>query len=58
MNGLMMDYPLTLQHIFNRALTLFPDREIVTLTENGTHRYTYADFGRRATRLAAALAKA
>ncbi len=58
MNGLMMDYPLTLQHIFNRALTLFPDREIVTLTETGTHRYTYREFGQRATQLAAALAKA
>ena len=58
MNGLMMDYPLTLQHIFNRALRLFPKQEVVTLTEDGTHRYTYADFGRRATRLAAALHKA
>src|SRR5579859_4356924 len=57
MNGLMMDYPLTLQHSFNRATTLFPKREVATLTENGIHRYTYADFGRRATQLAAALAK-
>src|SRR5579871_3464116 len=57
MNGLMMDYPLTLQHSFNRAITLFPKREVATLTENGLHRYTYADFGRRATQLASALAK-
>jgi fatty-acyl-CoA synthase len=57
MNGLMMDYPLTLQHSFNRAITLFPKREVATLTENGIHRYTYADFGRRATQLAAALTK-
>ncbi len=57
MNGLMMDYPLTLQHSFNRALTLFPKREVATLTEQGMHRYTYADFGRRVTQLAAALAK-
>jgi fatty-acyl-CoA synthase len=56
MNGLMMDYPLTLQHSFHRALTFFPKREVVTLTENGIHRYTYADFGQRATRLASALA--
>src|SRR5215472_19374253 len=58
MNGLMMDYPLTLQHSFNRAITFFPKREVATLTENGIHRYTYADFGRRVTRLAAALHKA
>jgi len=57
MNGLMMDYPLTLQHSFNRAITLFPKREVATLTEDGIHRYTYADFGRRVTQLAAALAK-
>ncbi|HEU5199210.1 MAG TPA: long-chain fatty acid--CoA ligase [Ktedonobacterales bacterium] len=58
MNGLMMDYPLTLQHIFNRARSYFSEREIVTLTEEGTHRYTYGDFARRTTRLAAALHKA
>ncbi len=57
MNGLMMDYPLTLQHSFNRAITFFPKREVATLTENGIHRYTYADFGQRTTQLAAALAK-
>ncbi|HEY7417124.1 MAG TPA: long-chain fatty acid--CoA ligase [Ktedonobacteraceae bacterium] len=57
MNGLMMDYPLTLQHTFHRATHLFPEREVATLTEDGIHRYTYADFGRRTTRLAAALAK-
>src|SRR5579885_2090824 len=57
MNGLMMDYPLTLQHSFNRAIRLFPKREVATLTENGIHRYTYADFGQRVTQLAAALAK-
>src|SRR5215831_12566423 len=57
MHGLMMDYPLTLQHSFNRAITFFPKREVATLTENGIHRYTYADFGRRTTQLASALAK-
>ncbi|HEU5370527.1 MAG TPA: long-chain fatty acid--CoA ligase [Ktedonobacterales bacterium] len=57
MNGLMMDYPLTLQHSFNRAITFFPKREVATVTENGIHRYTYADFGQRVTQLAAALAK-
>ena len=32
MNGLMMDYPLTLQHTFNRAIHLFPEREVATLS--------------------------
>ena len=30
MLGTMMDFPLTLQHIFERGTRLFPDREIVT----------------------------
>ena len=30
MRGTMMDFPLTLQHIFERGTRLFPDREIVT----------------------------
>jgi fatty-acyl-CoA synthase len=55
MNGLMMDYPLTLQHIFQRATTYFGRREIATLTDAGMERYTYADFGRRVRQLSAAL---
>ena len=30
MRGTMMDFPLTLQHLFERGTRLFPDREIVT----------------------------
>ena len=30
MRGTMMDFPLTLQHVFERGTRLFPDREIVT----------------------------
>ena len=33
MQGLMMDYPLTLQHPFNRAIHLYARTEIVTQTE-------------------------
>jgi len=55
MQGLMQDYPLTVQHIFTRATTMFPRKEIVTRTEDGFHRYTYADFGERVHRLASAL---
>jgi hypothetical protein len=29
MQGLMMDYPLTLQHFFNRAVRIFARKEIV-----------------------------
>jgi fatty-acyl-CoA synthase len=55
MHGLMMDTPLSIQHIFERATRYFPRQEIVTRTDDGFHRYTYADFGDRVTRLADAL---
>ena len=55
MRGTMMDYPLTLQMIFERGTRLFPDREIVTGGVTGAHRYTYAEFGHRVHRLANAL---
>jgi len=55
MQGLMMDYPLTLTHILDRARRLFPRKEIVTKTPSGLHRYTYADMYERAGRLANAL---
>ncbi|MBO0779074.1 MAG: long-chain fatty acid--CoA ligase [Ktedonobacteraceae bacterium] len=58
MQGLMMDYPLTLQHAFHRVTHLFPRKEIVTQTESEPHRYTYADWGRRVMQLAHALKKA
>jgi fatty-acyl-CoA synthase len=51
----MMDYPLTLPHFFTRAVRLFKRKEIVTLTTQGKHRYTYADWGRRVQQLANAL---
>ena len=55
MNGLMQDFPLTVQHIYDHATRYFPRKEIVTRTEDGYHRYTYADFGERVARLASAL---
>ena len=55
MNGLMMDYPLTLQHFLERAGRLFPDKEIVTRIAGGTHRYPYRDYYSRTHRLAHAL---
>src|SRR5437763_3222253 len=55
MRGTMMDYPLTLQLIFERGTRLFPEREIVTGGVSGAHRYTYREFGQRVHRLANAL---
>jgi fatty-acyl-CoA synthase len=55
MQGLMMDYPLTLQHAYNRAVRIFSRKEIVTRTDEGTHRYTYKDWGKRTAQLAHAL---
>src|SRR6185437_16180656 len=53
----MMDFPLTLQHTFSRAATLFSDREIVTNTADGPQRTTYGAWARRVHRLAYALNK-
>ena len=58
MQGLMMAYPLTLQHAFNRAVRLFGRKEIVTQTEGEPHRYTYREWGKRTMQLANALANA
>src|SRR6185295_18218122 len=56
MNGLMMDYPLTLSTIFRRAESLFGRREIVwRAADKSIHRSTYAAFAERTRRLARAL---
>src|SRR5438094_9941433 len=56
MNGLMMDYPLTLSTIFRRAEAIYPRQEIVTrLADKSWHRYTFAEFAAHARRLAGAL---
>lgn len=52
MQGLMMDYPLTLNHILQRARRYFPTHSISTKTPAGMHRYTYADLYRRSAQLA------
>ena len=56
MHGLMMDYPLTLTHILERAAKLFPHKEIASKMPSGIHRYTYADYHHRVHKLAHALA--
>jgi fatty-acyl-CoA synthase len=53
----MQDYPLTIQHVLWRVERLFGKKEIVTVREQGYHRYTYADFAKRTHKLAHALEK-
>ena len=56
MDGTMMDFPLTLPHLVERARLLFGETEIVTrLPDKSLHRHTYADFCSRATLLSGAL---
>jgi fatty-acyl-CoA synthase len=56
MDGLMMEYQLTLPPLLRRAETYFGDKEIVTrLPDRSFHRYTYRDMARRARQLAVAL---
>ena len=57
MNGQMMDYPLTLTPLLERARRLFPKKEIVTKAGPTLRRYTYADFVERVERLANVLEK-
>ena len=47
MQGLMMDYPLTLTHLLERSAKLFGRKEIASKFPGGMHRYSYADFHRR-----------
>ena len=59
MRGTMMDFPLTLTHLLERAGTLFAQIEVVSRRPDRSYaRYTYADFYRRARRLGKALQEA
>jgi acyl-CoA synthetase (AMP-forming)/AMP-acid ligase II len=55
MNGLMMDTPLLVRHIAERAAVVFGDREIVSRTAEGVERSTYAHVVERARRIASSL---
>ncbi|MFN2469784.1 MAG: long-chain fatty acid--CoA ligase [Gaiellaceae bacterium] len=58
MNGLMMDFQLTLPPLLRRAETYFGDQEVVSrLPDRSFHRYTFRDLGRRSRQLAVALQK-
>jgi fatty-acyl-CoA synthase len=55
-NGLMMDFQLTVPPLLRRVETYFGDREVVTrLPDRSFHHYTYRDMARRAKQLAVAL---
>jgi fatty-acyl-CoA synthase len=54
--GLMMDFPLTLSVLLRRAETLFPRKQVVSrLAGDELHRTTYAEVAERVRRLAVAL---
>jgi fatty-acyl-CoA synthase len=58
MSSTMMNFPLTLIPILERAGQVFPEVEIVTRQpDKSLHRHTYADFHRRAKALAEVLVK-
>ncbi len=55
MQGLMMDWQLTLPNLLERARMLHGRREIVSRTPAGMHRYTYKEYVERVDRLRGAL---
>ena len=56
MNGLMMDFPLTLNHVFDRAGRFFADTELVSRRpDKSIQRTTWGQFHKRAQKLANAL---
>ena len=58
MKGLIMDYPLTLTHFFERSRKLFAKKTLGTRVPGvGLETYTYADYAERTCRLAGALAR-
>src|SRR5512145_2663539 len=57
MRGQMMDYPLTLRPLLERAQRLFAKKEIATKAGPGLERYTYGAMAERVGRLANALEK-
>ncbi len=53
MNGLMMDYPLTLDHILEHAKRFYPNKRILTKLPSGEmHEYDYLSLHKRSKKLA------
>ncbi len=58
MNGRMMDFPLTLTHLMERARRFFPETEVVSRAPDGSlHRHTWAQVYGRTAKLAHALTR-
>ncbi len=58
MNGLMMNYQLTMDRILEHANRMYAQKRIITMQPDGSfHRYTYADLYQRVKRMAKALTK-
>lgn len=56
MNGLMMDYQLTIDRILEHANRMYPTKTVKTMLPDGSmHVYTYADAYKRIKRLSKAL---
>ena len=52
MKGLIMDYPLTLTHFFERTRKVFHRKTLATRVPGaGLQRYTYADYADRKVQL-------
>src|SRR5918999_2656234 len=59
MQGLMMEYQLTLPPLLRRAETFFGDKQVVTrMPDKSFHRYSYRDMAERSKQLAVALQRA
>lgn len=54
---IMMNTPLTVGSLLERAEKYFPKKEVVSRTLSGIHRFTYREIGKRTRRLASALEK-
>jgi fatty-acyl-CoA synthase len=52
----MMQVPLLMKTLFERAERYFPNKEVVSRTARGVLRFTYADYTERVRRLSGALA--
>ena len=55
MRSTMMDAPLTVSSIMRHGTSVYGERVVISATEDGTRRRTYAEVGRRAAQLAGAL---
>ena len=53
----MQDFPLGIQHLFNHGRRVHADSEVITWTDDGAVRATFAEVGDRADQLAAALTR-